>query len=559
MDPSDKLLHRLPTGTETTPPPDRFTFPFYYRPHPLATAAAQDLQAHLQSEKSWKFDFGLKESGTGRQGKMFGVLVVRDGEGRLGYLAAYSGKLADSNHLPGFVPPVYDLLDISGFYRGGEAEINEVTKELEALRARPAYKEAKETLRITHEQAKEQLTAERQAVKAGKKRRRRLREEASHLPAGEIEALEKALAAESIRESYGLKDLKRAVEHRVKLAEEDLARLEAEIAATETRRREMSASLQERIFTEYAFLNAEGKSRGLGSIFSETVFGVPPAGAGECAAPKLLQYAFANGFRPVALAEFWWGQSPGSEIRQHGQYYPACKGKCEPILSHMLQGLSVDPNPLLVNPAQDKQLRTVYEDEYLLVIDKPHEFLSVPGRHIEDSVQHRLRNQYPEATGPLVVHRLDMSTSGLLLVSKSKEVHKKLQRQFFRRSVEKRYQALIRGKPEGVEGYIDLPLRGDLNDRPRQIVCQIHGKTARTRWRIVDTDAATTRVDLWPVTGRTHQLRVHCAHPEGLNAPIVGDDLYGEPGDRLCLHAAWLAFVHPITRQRMEVDSPVPF
>ncbi|MGB3802118.1 MAG: pseudouridine synthase [Lewinella sp.] len=554
-----QLLHPLPPGTETTPPPDRFTFPFYYRPHPLATAAAEDLQAHLKSAKSWEFDFGLEDTGTGRQGKMFGVLVTRGRDGKLGYLAAYSGKLADSNHLPGFVPPVYDLLDERGFYRSGEAEINEVTKELEALRADPAYLEAKQVLESTKLDAEQELRRERSAVKAGKQRRRQERESAAELPTATFEALEKRLAAESIRESYGLKDLKRALEHRVKLAEEVVSGYEAVISGTENRRREMSAALQDRIFTEYAFLNAEGRSRGLGSIFAETVFGVPPAGAGECAAPKLLQYAFANDLHPVALAEFWWGQSPGSEIRQHGQYYPACKGKCEPILSHMLQGMPVDPNPLLVNPAKDKRLRTVYEDEHLLVIDKPAEFLSVPGRHIEDSVYHRIRDKYPEATGPLIVHRLDMSTSGLLLVSKRKEIHKQLQRQFFRRSVEKRYQALIQGVLEPEEGFIDLPLRGDLNDRPRQIVCQTHGKTARTRWEKVGEASSTTRVDLWPITGRTHQLRVHCAHPDGLNAPIVGDDLYGQPGDRLCLHAAWLAFVHPVTKKRMELDSAVPF
>ncbi|PPK86535.1 tRNA pseudouridine32 synthase / 23S rRNA pseudouridine746 synthase [Neolewinella xylanilytica] len=553
------VLHPLPPGTESTPLPDRFTFPFYYRPHTLAVAAAEDLQAHLRSDKSWDADFGLDADGTGRQGKMFGVLVVAHGDEELSYLAAYSGKLADSNHLPGFVPPVYDLLDERGFYRSGESEINAVTLELEALQANPAYIRAKQLLETTRLEAEQELQRERQLVKAGKQRRREAREAAADLSPTELEALEKRLAAESIRQSYGLKDLKRALEHRVQLAEEDVSRYEIAISRTEKRRREMSAALQDRIFTEYAFLNAEGQTRGLGSIFSETVFGVPPAGAGECAAPKLLQYAFIHGLRPIALAEFWWGQSPGSEIRQHGHYYPACKGKCEPILSHMLQGLEVDENPLLVNPARGKTLRIVYEDDDLLVIDKPHEFLSVPGKHIQDSVYQRIRGQYPEATGPLVVHRLDMSTSGLLLVTKRKEVHKQLQRQFFRRSVEKRYQALVVGAVAGTEGFIDLPLRGDLDDRPRQIVCSDHGKAARTRWKVVEATGGNTRVDLWPVTGRTHQLRVHCAHPEGLGAAIVGDDLYGQPDDRLCLHAAWIAFVHPTSRERMAFESSVPF
>jgi tRNA pseudouridine32 synthase/23S rRNA pseudouridine746 synthase len=264
-----------------------------------------------------------------------------------------------------------------------------------------------------------------------------------------------------------------------------------------------------------------------------------------------MQYAYLHGYQLVAMAEFWWGQSPKSEIRKHGHFYPACRGKCEPILGHMLQGLDVDPNPMLTNPAEGKTLDIVYEDDQLLVVFKPHEFLSVPGKNIEDSVWLRMKTKYPEATGPMIVHRLDMSTSGLLLLTKTKETNKLLQHQFFKRSVKKRYVALLEGKVEGEEGIIDLPLRGDLEDRPRQIVCHEHGKTSRTHWKVVGRENDRTRVHFWPVTGRTHQLRVHAAHPHGLNAAIVGDDLYGQPAERLCLHAEEIAFVHPGNREEV--------
>ena len=419
---------------------------------------------------------------------------------------------------------------------------------------------AKAAVQDRRQETERRLAEERLSVKRGKRERKRQRDNAREaLAAEDFAALDAELSAQSIRESYGLKDLKRALAHQLKLAEDKLADYERKIERLESERSDMSAALQQRIFTEYAFLNAYGKSRGLGSIFSETVFGVPPAGAGECAAPKLLQFAYANDLRPLAIAEFWWGQPPASEIRGHGQYYPACRGKCEPILSHMLQGMEVDPNPLLKNPAENKTLTTVYEDDDILVVDKPAEFLSVPGKHIRDSVWSRVRDRLPEATGPLVVHRLDMSTSGLLVIAKRKEVHKKLQRQFARRTVAKRYQAILSGSVQGEEGIIDLPLRGDLEDRPRQIVCPEHGRSARTRWKVVDRLAGATRVDLWPVTGRTHQLRVHAAHPHGLAAPVSGDDLYGTPGQRLLLHAAELTFTHPVTGRELSLCAPVPF
>ncbi len=559
--PLASFWHDLPpAGLEITPPA-RFTFPFHYTPHPLVRVAVADLQQHLETQQDWEHDFGrAATAGTGGKGKMFGVLVVANAAGAKGYLAAFSGKLADSNHLPGFVPPVYDVLKADGFYKQGEQQVNAVNARIEALEQDPAFTAAQEALARTQVQAKEEIAAEKAALKAARKDRKRQREAArKELSAAAYADLEAQLARESVGRHFALKDLTRAWEARTAAAEKELALFTDEIARLKELRKTMSNDLQHRIFAEYRFLDATGATRDLTDIFEETIFKTPPAGAGECAAPKLLQFAYRHQLQPVAMAEFWWGQSPRSEIRKHGHFYPACRGKCEPILGHMLRGLTVDPNPMLENPAAGKSLPIIYEDDHLLVVNKPYDFLSVPGKNIEDSVWLRIKQQYPEATGPLIVHRLDMSTSGLLLLTKTKETHKLLQHQFFKRSVRKRYVALLEGEVAGEEGTIDLPLRGDIEDRPRQIVCHEHGKTSRTKWKVVDRQNGRTRVHFWPVTGRTHQLRVHAAHPDGLNAAIAGDDLYGQPAARLYLHAEAIAFVHPETREEISFCVPANF
>ena len=557
------MLHRFQTSVHVLALPERFAYPHHYQPHPLALQAAAELRHHLEHERKWTYDFGPAEGHTpGARGKMFGVLVVRTPTGELGYLRAFSGKVAESNHLPGFVPPVYDLLSDDSFYPAGERVLNGMSQRIRALEQSAALQAARERLkhvREAGERARTQVRAEARAAKRQRKARRQAAAQ-SHLPPPALAALEKELAAESIRHHFAVKDVSRAADHQIKLAEDALADLTTELDHLRAERAAYSNALQARIFAEYRFLDATGRVRDLNELFAETAFGTPPAGAGECAAPKLLQYAYAHKFTPIAMAEFWWGQSPQSEIRKHGAFYPACRGKCEPILKHMLTGIPVEPNPLLVNPAIGKTLDVVYEDDYLLVVNKPHEFLSVPGRHITDSVQTRLRARYPEATGPLIVHRLDMSTSGLLLVAKTKEVHKKVQQQFFRRSVRKRYVALLDGAPAEDHGFINLPLFGDVTDRPRQIVDAQRGKPARTEYRVLDRRAdGRTLVHFWPVTGRTHQLRVHAAHFRGLNAPIVGDDLYGRADTRLMLHAEVLTFQHPVSREEVSVEQPVDF
>jgi tRNA pseudouridine32 synthase / 23S rRNA pseudouridine746 synthase len=353
---------------------------------------------------------------------------------------------------------------------------------------------------------------------------------------------------------YQLKDLKRTWQ---RLFAETQAQLEVffqEINALKNERKARSANIQLQLFEQYTFLNKDGETKSLSDIFPISDDVLPPAGAGECAAPKLLQYAFLNELKPIALAEFWWGQSPVSEIRKHGHFYPACKSKCEPILAHVLKGIPLDDDPTDTNPALGKDFETVYEDAYLLVVNKPADFFAVPGKKIHDSIFSRIKAKYPEATGPLVVHRLDVATSGLMLIAKTKEVHQHLQSQFIKRKIKKRYVALLDGIVEQNSGFIDLPLRVDLDNRPHQIVCHTYGKPAQTKWEVVERQNNQTRICFYPITGRTHQLRVHAAHPQGLNMPIKGDELYGIRADRLYLHAAWLSFVHPVDDVEMTVE-----
>ena len=445
--------------------PEQFTYPFHYTPHPLCVLAAEEVQTYLQSRTEWHSEL--------QQGKMFGVLAVRSTNGETGFLAAFSGNLAGSNHHDYFVPPVYDLLNPEGYFKKEEARISSLNFML-----------------------------------------------------NEPNGLDKT-RAEQIKEE----------------------------------RKTRSIALQQWIFQQFRLRNALGEELDINGIFTRYAHRNPPAGTGECAAPKLLQHAYLNGYRPLAMAEFWWGNSPKGEIRRHGNYYPSCRHKCEPILQFMLQGLDVEPNPLLTSLTDANQLLTVYEDEHLVVINKPAGMLSVPGKTGQASVLSILRERYPEATGPLLVHRLDMDTSGLLLAAKDKDIHAQLQAQFEGRSVKKRYIALLEGVPTDKEkkGFIRLPMRPDYDNRPFQLVDDEWGKPAVTRYEILGTEETHTRIAYWPETGRTHQLRVHSAHPEGMDAPIVGDPLYGQPSHRLCLHAEALEFRHPVSGKVMKVHSEPPF
>ena len=337
---------------------------------------------------------------------------------------------------------------------------------------------------------------------------------------------------------------------------------EREIMASEEHK-QMSQELQTWLFHQYQLLNARGETKDLVDVWQDyhcstrirSKYPLPPGGTGDCCAPKLLQYAYKEGLKPICMAEFWWGESPKNLIRHHEQFYPACRGKCLPVLTWMLQGLEVDPNTE-ENRSTPLEPEVVYEDEVVVVVNKPSGMLSMPGRQTTYSVATWAQERWP---GSMVAHRLDMSTSGIILVAKTEEAYHALQEQFTERVVKKKYLAIVEGKPQEEHGVINLPLSSDPLNRPCQVVDHEHGKQAITEYRVLATAQGYTLLARWPHTGRTHQLRMHCAHHEGLDCPILGDELYGRKAERLYLQAQAITFVHPSTNKRMHFELPYPF
>ena len=542
------MLHRFTTSITDIPLPERFTYPFCYTPHPLCILAAKEVQSYLTRQTAWKDEL--------RQGKMFGVLIVQTEHGETGYLAAFSGILAGKNLHPFFVPPVYDLLQPQGFFKIEEENISSINRNIRQLENDKAYAALSAELARTIQSAENILATAKAQLKEAKTAREQRRKEK------ELNAQEEAeLIRESQFQKAEYKRLERSWKARITTLQTQTEDWERRISALKSERKTRSAALQQKLFEQFGMLNYRGEVKNLCEIFGQTVHKTPPAGAGECAAPKLLQQAYLHGWKPIAMAEFWWGDSPKTEIRHHGHYYPACKGKCEPILQHMLQGLQVEENPMLKRmQVPSKNLEIVYEDPWLSVINKPAGILSVPGKEDAVSVYSLMREQYPEADGPLTVHRLDMATSGLMLIAKTKRVHQNLQAQFKNRLVRKRYVALLEGIVPKDKGTVDLPLCLNPLDRPRQMVHTEHGKPAITDYQVLERlDGKRTRIAFYPRTGRTHQLRIHAAHPLGLHCPIIGDELYGKKAERLYLHAEYLEFTHPITGETLKITKEAEF
>ena len=604
------MLHTL---NVSIPSPRQFTYPFCYEVDPLAEAASLELQRYIADA-----DLMSTEKGCG---KMFGVLVVEyeDESGALqrGFLAAYSGLLGGRNDWPYFVPPVFDAQQPDGHFKRTEREISAINREIAAIEHDPEYLQSVEQ----HEQTKKRLQAEVDAFKAevdAAKARRDARRKSG-------EPLSEEEQAEMIRESQFMKAELRRRRKAMEQADSTLTTHHSTfLKSLQRKRKQMSDELQRWLFAAYRMLNAKGEERDLIDIFREYTHAMPPAGAGDCCAPKLLQYAYLHHLRPVCMAEFWWGESPASEIRHHLHYYPACRSKCLPILTHMLKGLDVAPNPL-AQKRHTAEPRVLYADEYIMVVDKPAGMLSVPGKaesvrsEFSDSANISVEEYFANLQLPTnsqftteqftigeadnsklkiqnskflkAAHRLDMDTSGLLVLARTEQAYVELQRQFASRETVKRYEAVLSGvptqnsklktqnssaQPSGCLEAISLPLIADINDRPRQRVDMEHGKPALTLYNIVEVravdantavayttkkvDKGRTLVHLYPKTGRTHQLRVHCAHPLGLACPILGDPLYGtERADRMYLHAAELTFRHPVTGETMHFLSPSGF
>ena len=542
------MLHRFTTPITDIPLPERFTYPFCYTPHPLCILAAKEVQSYLTRQTAWKDEL--------RQGKMFGVLIVQTEHGETGYLAAFSGILAGKNLHPFFVPPVYDLLQPQGFFKIEEENISSINRNIRQLENDKAYAALSAELARTIQSAEDILATAKAQLKEAKTAREQRRKEK------ELNAQEEAeLIRESQFQKAEYKRLERSWKARIATLQTQTEDWERRISALKSERKTRSAALQQKLFEQFGMLNYRGEVKNLCEIFGQTVHKTPPAGAGECAAPKLLQQAYLHGWKPIAMAEFWWGDSPKTEIRHHGHYYPACKGKCEPILQHMLQGLQVEENPMLKRmQVPSKNLEIVYEDSWLSVINKPAGMLSVPGKEDAVSVYSLMRGQYPEADGPLTVHRLDMATSGLMLIAKTKRVHQNLQAQFKNRLVRKRYVALLEGVVPKDKGTVDLPLCLNPLDRPRQMVHTEHGKPAITDYQVLERlDGKQTRIAFYPRTGRTHQLRIHAAHPLGLHCPIMVMNFTGRKAKRLYLHAEYLEFTHPITGETLRITKEAEF
>ncbi len=537
------MIHFFPHPV-SRPLPVRFNNPFDYTPHPLCAEAASIVQNYLRGMDFWKKN--------PEEGKMFGVLIVKTPEGETGFLAAFSGIL-DGNYLhPWFVPPIYNLQQPDGFFREEEQNISLLNDKIRQLNTSSDYREILQALALTTQESVLSLSAAKTRLKADKLARDTRRQQ------GISPEEEKQLIRESQQGKADYKRLERQWKDRITGLQNKASHFSRQVEALKQERRQRSAALQQRLFEQFRLMNAKGETKNLCSIFQENGHSLPPAGAGECAAPKLLQYAYRHQLHPVAMAEFWWGTSPKTEIRRQGYFYPACSAKCGPILSFMLQGLNLEPSS--GDETENRSFpEIVYEDQWLLVINKPAGMLSVPGKSPRLSVYDLIRSNYPAATGPLLVHRLDMDTSGLLVAAKNKTIHAHLQRQFLNHTFRKKYIALLEGPVSSNQGRIKLPLCPDPADRPRQMVSETYGKPAITFYRVIERTPRHTRIAFYPYTGRTHQLRVHAAHPLGLNHPIKGDRLYGQKSDRLYLHAEYLEFIHPVTGEKIRLEKKADF
>lgn len=519
--------------------PSQFTYPFHYVPHPLCKLAADKLMNYISSRTEWKDEL--------ESGKMMGVMPVGKG-GKIGFLAAYSGNLAHTGNHEYFVPAVYDLLDSDGFFVPEEKLISELNNKIKQELTDSSRVQTLRTIEKCKSDAEEEINSYKHFMKESKRLRDLMRLQSAD---------EAALISESQFQKAQLRRLQKSWSERIDKLRSTIEESDRKIKNWKLERQQRSVALQRLVFDRFVMLNGLGERRNLNEIFSATPQGAPPSGAGECAAPKMLQYAYANGYQPLAMAEFWVGKSPKTEVRHHGYFYPACKAKCEPILKWMLQGLDVEPNKL-ETPDTHSSVKILYEDEWIIAADKPAGMLSVPGKLSKDSLVQCVRRMYNEED-IAIVHRLDMATSGILILARSQYIYKQLQSKFKSHKIEKCYAAILEGNVSKDSGIIELPLILNPDDRPRQMVNYKYGKRAVTRFEVKARHAGRTSILFYPLTGRTHQLRVHAAHCNGLNAPILGDMLYGRHDDRLYLHAHKLKFIHPVTHKEVSIISPIPF
>ena len=524
--------------------PETFTDPFRYAPHHLVRKAADELINRIDSSSELSSAFS--------EGKMVGVLIVSDKGGNVGYLAAFSGNAGGRSNLEGFVPPIYDLLSPDGYFKREEARITELNQQIAVLEGSAGLARAKEELEACL-LARDEETGLMKARMAVSKRERDYQRGQTDDPA----ALS-ALIRESQHEKAEFRRLRLGWEERISLVRENLKNMEEEIKRLKEKRAAMSDELQKWIFSRYIVHNAFGEEKSIGEIFADGGL-VPPGGTGECAAPKLLEHAYRNGFRPLAMGEFWYGTSPSAAVRTHGHFYPSCTSKCGPLLDFMLKGLALEKPPHC-----QARPEIIFEDELITAVSKPSGMPSVPGLDGRTSAFEIIRETHGELH---TVHRLDMDTSGVILFAKTAEAAADLQRQFEEHSIRKTYIARLSHAPEGKalkagdKGRITLPLSPDYDERPRQKVDQVQGKPSDTLYEVISENRdGSIDIIFHPLTGRTHQLRVHASHILGLGHPIVGDLLYGgSPASRLHLHAAEITFRNPSNGILLTLSAPCTF
>ncbi len=543
----NELLHLFNNPIANSEWPHVFPYPFYHKPDNLALKAAEHVKRLIEVEIKHNFD---------KRGKMFGVLVVEYKPGKLGFLMGYSGKLQDDERPSGFVPPVVDVHKKTSFFKQEEKKLDALTEKIDAIAVHPQFINAKKDFQKAQIEYNQFINTSRSEIKKNKAQRKKIRAAVLNKEK-QLDALS-LLNQESQMEQMAYKKEKKLRSDYLIRLEKAFLCFEKDIAELKTQRSNKSKKLQEKVFKTASFLNYDGGEKDLLSLFKETYEGVPPAGAGECSAPRLLQSCYKMEFKPITFTEFWWGAPPKKQLRLHNTHYAACRGKCEPILNHMLEGVNVEESPLDTTQ-KDKLIEKLYEDKDLLVVNKPHGLLSVPGKNIKQSVISVLKKEHSATFELYPVHRLDRQTSGVLLLAKNKPALAALQMQFEKRSTKKEYVALLDGTLTQKEGTIVLPLATDYNDRPRQLVCFERGKYAETTFALLGVEKNTSRVRFYPKTGRSHQLRVHSAFHDGLNMAIVGDDLYGKHQDRMYLHAERLVFMHPETNKEVTVFSKTPF
>ena len=506
-----------------------FTNPFRYTPHPLVREAAEAVIREIDSSEELSSMFA--------EGKMMGVLIVKDQEDNLLTLKGFSGTVGGKARIDGFVPPIFDLTCPGGYYREKEAEISEINCRISSL-VKDVLTPAAASLRASQECRDEELASLREKKK------------------------EAATISESQFANGEIKRAKDRWKGIISEKEAELHEVQESVNSLKKLRAQMSDQLQRWIFEQYIVHNAEGDKSSILDIFVNQGL-MPPGGTGDCAAPKLLNHAFMNGLKPVAMGEFWYGKSPDTAVRTHGHFYPSCTSKCGPLLTYMLKGMMPRQGACSTYDIAT-EAGIVYEDEAIIAANKPSGMPSVPGLDGRESLQEWLQNKL--GISIFATHRLDMDTSGVIVYAKTHEAETNLKKQFEEHTVRKTYMARLcpddihrfaAGTPElkaGDKGRIELPISPDYDERPRQKADKAQGKPSLTEYEVVSVNEdGTTDIIFHPHTGRTHQLRVHSAHLLGLGRPILGDLLYGGHAAsikdlraaNLCLHALRITFRHP--------------